>query len=835
MAPGSAWRMRLDSLAWAALALAAGGCSRSLPSTPIFDDGGSREDAGSAGRDAQAPDAGCVGDECDPDQGWVRRFGGERPVIAAIDADASGDLYLVGASTVMSYTEEGVERWSRHLRGAQLFDVAATRDGFVVAGKFARSVDLGGERLTASDDRPRLFLARFSSAGEHRWSQSFGPVLRDLSARIAVDGDDNLYVTGHVADPIDFGGGPLTGEDFDYDIYLASFRPDGAHRWSSRFANTGLGSLHYVVTGADGNVYLRGAFFGSTDFGGGPLVSPSGMRGYLASFTGAGSHRWSRAIDETSGNLAIDGAGRLYLAGAAVMSYTGDGVPRATWSAGATLVAAGDAGVVVQRGVELKGLTADGEERWSRAFRTFDSWATISDLLVDRGGNAYLAGLIAASADFESGFLSGNGGVIASYAAQGAPRWSHRFGSVWDELHNVAVDEAGNVYLAGTFSTRVDFGGDPLTSGLDGELYLASFSPDGTHRWSRSFGGIGSYRHRHEIEIDGEGNVYLTGIFAGTVDFGGGPLPELEDPTDNDGQVYVASFTSDGAYRWARVFDFLLRGRGVGAAVGEAGDLVMVGMTPSFLMSLSSYDRDGALRWTREFAGISLDRGATDVAIDARGRPTITGVFYSEVDFGGGPITTERSYAAFVASFDADGAHRWSHRIGESAEDAGASVAADRDGNVYVAAHFRSFLVFGGSWPVPRSTTFFAGYDEDGTERWTRRFEGVGGMSEGSSAAVDDDGNAYFAGSYERTVDFGGGALPEAGITDAYVAAYSPDGAHRWSRSFRGLEGTSEAHDIVVANESVYLAGAFEGTVDFEHATLVSETARDIFLLRLVR
>ena len=56
--------------------------------------------------------------------------------------------------------------------------------------------------------------------------------------------------------------------------------------------------------------------------------------------------------------------------------------------------------------------------------------------------------------------------------------WSKRFGITGEQFGNaVATDGANNVFVTGTFSGTVDFGGGVLTSAGDADLFVAGFAP----------------------------------------------------------------------------------------------------------------------------------------------------------------------------------------------------------------------------------------------------------------------------------------------------------------------------------------------------------------------
>ena len=88
----------------------------------------------------------------------------------------------------------------------------------------------------------------------------------------------------------------------------------------------------------------------------------------------------------------------------------------------------------------------------------------------------------------------------------------------------IAIDDSGNVFLTGRFKGTVDFGGGDLVStGPFHDGFLAKYSPNGTHLWSQSFGGTRD-SDAQSVATDDSGNVFITGDFTEVTDFGGGNL-----------------------------------------------------------------------------------------------------------------------------------------------------------------------------------------------------------------------------------------------------------------------------------------------------------------------
>src|SRR5206468_367980 len=122
----------------------------------------------------------------------------------------------------------------------QLNGLAVTATGDVVASwRFAGTASLGGPTFVANGTVD-MGLAKYSGAtGAHLWSKQFGGIYDDAATAVAVDGTDNVYLTGYFRGTVDFGGGVLrVPYDSDLDVFVAKFTGAGTHVWSKNFTNT---------------------------------------------------------------------------------------------------------------------------------------------------------------------------------------------------------------------------------------------------------------------------------------------------------------------------------------------------------------------------------------------------------------------------------------------------------------------------------------------------------------------------------------------------------------------------------------------------------------------
>ena len=239
----------------------------------------------------------------------------------------------------------------------------------------------------------------------------------------------------------------------------------------------------------------------------------------------------------------------------------------------------------------------------------------------------------------------------------------------------MAVDGSGNVVVAGTFgSGTVDFGGGPLTSAGNEDIFVAKYSSTGAHLWSKRFGGADP-DHGHGVAFDGNGNVVVVGDFDGHdtgVDFGGGPLG-----VGVSGQcVFLAKYGPTGTHLWSKGFGaggsvFGGEGSGHGVAVDGSDNVVVTGeflgtvdfgggpltSTPgtplgSPAVFIAKYSPTGAHLWSKGNFALPLSVGhGYDVAANGSGNVAVVGDFEGTVDFGGGPLTSAGGQDIFVASY----------------------------------------------------------------------------------------------------------------------------------------------------------------------------------------
>src|SRR5438094_317109 len=173
--------------------------------------------------------------------------------------------------------------------------------------------------------------------------------------------------------------------------------------------------------------------------------------------------------------------------------------------------------------------------------------------------------------------------------------------------------------------------------------------------------------------------------------------------------------------------------------------------------------------WARGFGGAASDV-AYGVAVDSGGDVVLIGTAGGGSNFGGGRIRAN-GYSIVVAKFSSAGAPLWSRSIGDSFSNSGNAVAVDPSGNIDVTGAFSGPADFGGGALTSAGVDIFlAKLSPTGGHVWSRRFGSALATHAGNGVACDGSGNVLVTGSFENSIDLGGGWARSFAHKDVFVA-----------------------------------------------------------------
>jgi hypothetical protein len=468
------------------------------------------------------------------------------------------------------------------------------------------------------------------------WGPSLGPVSQTLGAGQT----QSLYRTQTVPPRAPYGYYMLHAYVGIYpDTVWAQDRFEFQHQaingteqeWAARYNGPGNYDdwAKSLAVDGGGNVYVTGGSWGSgTDDDYATVKYDAwGYQVWAARYNGPGNY------SDSAYSLAVDGGGNVYVTGRSYGSGTGYDYATVKYN-------------------------TSGNQAWvARYDGPFNNDMAYS-LAVDSGGNVYVTG--------ESYGIAQDYTTI-KYDSSGRQVWVARYngpGNGLDIAYSLAVDNGGNVYVTG-------YSDGEAGVGINFDCATIKYDAWGNQVWAARYDN--GYDLGNSLDVDDEGNVYVTGFSAGN----GAPPDYTTIKYDSWGnQVWAASYNngpgavSDVAYS---------------LAVDGAGNVHVTGYSydsgnaaPDY--ATIKYDANGNQLWVARYngPGNSADL-AYSLARDGGGNVYVTGR-----SFGGWASGTGVDYA--TVKYDAWGNQVWVARYNGlwNFSDQANSLAVDGGGNVYV-------------------------------------------------------------------------------------------------------------------------------------------------------
>jgi gliding motility-associated-like protein len=378
----------------------------------------------------------------------------------------------------------------------------------IVTGRFNGTADFDPGAAVfnlTSNGSSDIFVAKYTGTGAFIWAFKVGGTDRDGGYGVAVDGNNNIYITGYFRNTADFDPSAATANlvsnghaGFDPgwsgDIFVARYTPNGNYVWAFNVGGSTIADDgQEIIVDHQNNVIITGFFSGNNiDFDPSPTSSFT-MTGvaeemFLAKYSSNGNFVWAKQMGTTS-------------------------------------------------------ITNE----------------TIRQLDIDDAGNIYVTGFFSNEADFDPGpgvaqltASSVHEGFIAAYSPSGDYGWAYQFGGTgFNQGWSIDV-EGSAIYIAGTVQgTGIRFtaanGTRTLTTAGGNDAFFAKYSLTGNLLYVNALAGAAN-EEAYDIAASSIANcVYVTGIFQGTADFA--PGAQTANLTSTGGSdVFVGRYTLDGSY-----------------------------------------------------------------------------------------------------------------------------------------------------------------------------------------------------------------------------------------------------------------------------------------------
>ncbi len=379
---------------------------------------------------------------------------------------------------------------------------------------------------------------------------------------------------------------------------------------------------------------------------------------------------WASKIGYTSGSdfhtvtdAAIDSFDNVYILG--VIAGTTDFDPGA-----GTAVHSNPTGT----DAFLAKYDRDGNYLWHRVFTgTGDDFA--QQLEVDQNNNVYV--LLDAGNQIQlnpaGSSVTGYESVLAKYSSTGYYIWHKNFtGGSSKSLQSLAVNSGANrVFVGGKFTsgTLTTPSGLANLSASNGKGFMAAFDLNGNSQWITSFGQQNSGLGQGQVDVnditvnENTGNIFLTGDFKGSTDFG--VFLGLTYNSSN-GNAFILKVTSGGLKVKATQlsgFPFSsTSSSGNGIDITEDGYVLAGGAYNNNAQIRGGYIRKLNTNLQGVYSKFIADFGITEVEADDEGGYLVSGDMGSTnflAGTGSQRLWSTDSDAHAIVRYNADNTFRW--------------------------------------------------------------------------------------------------------------------------------------------------------------------------------
>jgi len=449
-------------------------------------------------------------------------------------------ITFFGTQIVEAQLEPNV-LWAKQFGGPEqdyAGDMAMDHFGNIyVTGFFRGTANFGDITLTAPGSSAP-FVAKTDPSGNVLWAKQFGGTGLDIGYGITTDTYGNAYTTGIFTGTVSFGSITLSTSTAYPTAFVVKQDTDGNVLWAKKFADVNEQEIVYaraIAIDTQNNVYMRGDFYSTADFGGIVLTkeNDTGFNAFIIKQNDSGDVLWAKKIGDTGSvtinKLASDTSNNIYITGYFIGNVNFDGVPNSS--------------SVYGKGFLLK-LNSSGDTVWAKYFGGENHiYSTGYDINIDNMENIYLVGRFEETFQMDAITFSSpyNEAFFLKLNSYGQPLWIKTFETTnKDKLyfHSITTNTSGDIYIAGEFLGLFYFNDTYLSStGILSDCIIIKMDNSGTIKRADRFGSS-LYSRIHSIEINTNEELYIFGNFMQTIDFGGITLTS----NGNSADPFLAKF-----------------------------------------------------------------------------------------------------------------------------------------------------------------------------------------------------------------------------------------------------------------------------------------------------
>ncbi len=373
-----------------------------------------------------------------------------------------------------------------------------SEENIYMAGIFEATANFGNGLenyyLTSNGDYDG-FLAKYDAEGNLIFARNMGGVSYDQCIAVTTDLNNNVFVTGIFYGTSDFDPGievhNLYSDILIGGVFLVKYDEEG----NFLYANSATGDVaevypSTVATDSHGNAIIIGTYTDVVSFytpSDTVTLTPLEEETYFVKYDSTGHLVFATTMGQAGGyiygqTIAVDSDDNIFIAG----SFTGD-IDFDVYEDTHILSSNSSGDIFFAK------YNSNGNLLFVKALEGMDFWEHVHDITLDHEGNIYIAGQFG-SCDFdpgpsifsmEAGFDDSADIFFAKYDSEGNLVYVNSYGVAnIDVAHGIALDEAENIYLTGSFNDNIDFypgyqGGELFSNSYD-DIFLVKFSQETT-------------------------------------------------------------------------------------------------------------------------------------------------------------------------------------------------------------------------------------------------------------------------------------------------------------------------------------------------------------------
>ena len=327
-------------------------------------------------------------------------------------------------------------------------------------GYFNGNIIMNHDTITSMGSTPDVFVGKIGSNGTVLWLQQGSGPSSDYAYGIGVDADGNCYIGGSFEQSISFGNLQLSANNSSYDSFILKLDANGNFSSAHSAGGSALDLMNSMAVDKNGNCFITGTF-----------TSPELVFGSdTLHYTGTGADAYVAKFDSAGNPL---------------------------WA--------------------NSGYGPGNQEPYSIA--------------ADKNGNCYVTGIFKADTMHLDTFTLVTYGYwdffTAKYDSSGSLAWAGHQGSATfgpETSSGIATDTSGNFFTTGLFRNPATFDTINVSSLSPSDIFVTRFNATGSAEWVEQSGSGSGGLTATAIQIDEQGNIFITGSYEASTIIGNDSL-----------------------------------------------------------------------------------------------------------------------------------------------------------------------------------------------------------------------------------------------------------------------------------------------------------------------